>query len=117
MKKYYLLENELPYSKEERRAFMESLKSYSQFKTEIYRSKKLKEISTRIGEMITAAEAFTLKETDGWFDKVTVSRDAKSLKDDYKLFEKTCSEITQLQQRLESLYESMGTKLGRYYDV
>lgn len=115
--KKYLLENELKYSKEERKAFLESLREYGQFKSEVYRSKKLREISQRIGEMINAAEAFTLQETDGWFDKVSVTRDVKSIKDDYKVFEKTCSEISQLQQRLESVYENIGQKLGRYYEV
>ena len=117
-RKYYLFEEEIKYSKEERKAFMESLREYSNYKNEIYRSKKLKEISKQIGSMISNAEAFTLKETqDGWFDNVTISRDIKELKNDYKLFEKTCNEITVLQQRLESLYENMGTRLGRYYEI
>lgn len=116
-KKSYLLESEMEYSKEERNAFMENLRQYGEFKNEIYRSKKLREISESIGQMIEAAEGFTLKETDGWFDNVSVSRDIKGLKDDYKLFNKTCQEITQLQQRLESLYEGIGSKLGKYYEI
>jgi len=117
MRKKYLMENEINYSKEERKAFLESLKQYGNFKNEIYRSKKLKEISQQIGQIIETSEAFTLKETDGWFDNISVNKDLKELKGDYKMFEKTCMEMTQLQQRLESLYESIGTKLGKYYDV
>lgn len=113
----YLLETELKYTKEERKAFLESLRQYGEFKNEIYRSKKLKELSETIGRMIESAEGFTLQETDGWFDNVSVSRDMKSLRDDYGLFNKTCQEMTQLQQRLESLYESIGIKLGKYYDL
>lgn len=115
--RYFLLENELSYSKEERAAFMESLKQYGDYKNEIYRSKRLREISESIGQMIESAENFTLAETDGWFDNVSVSKDLKELKNDYKLFNKTCQEMTQLQQRLESVYESIGTKLGKYYEV
>lgn len=115
--KNYIFEGEIKYSDEERTAFLESLKQFSQFKNEIYRSKRLKEVSSQIGQMIEAAEAFTLSETEDNFDKITVNRDNKSLKDDYKLFEKTCTELTQLQQRLEGLYENIGIKLGRYYDV
>ena len=115
--KYYLME-EMKYSKEERNAFLESMREYSSYKNEIYRSKKLKEISKQIGALIEGAETFTLKETeDGWFDNMTINRDLKELKNDYKLFEKTCNEMTQLQQRLESLYENIGTRLGRYYEV
>lgn len=114
----HLFESEIQYSKEERGAFLESIKQFANYKNEIYRSKQLKEISTQIGQMIESAEQFTLKETqDGWFDNVTISRDLKELKNDYKLFEKTAGEITQLQQRLEGLYENIGTRLSRYYEV
>lgn len=115
--KRYIFENELSYSKEEKSAFLESLKQFGQFKNEIYRSKRLGEISQQLGQMVESAEAFTLKETQDMFDNISVNRDLKSIKDDYKLFSKTCSELTQLQQRLEGLYENIGTKLGRYYDI
>lgn len=117
MKYKYLLENDIPYSKEERKAFMENMRQFGNFKNEIYRSKRLKEISAQIGQLIESAESFTLKETEGWFDDVSVNRDLKELKNDYGIFEKTCKEITQLQQRLESVYENIGTKLGKYYEV
>jgi hypothetical protein len=80
-------------------------------------SKKLSKISESIGQIIESAEAFTLKETEQWFDNMTVSRDIKELKNDYKLFQKTCQEVTQYQQRLESLYENIGTRLSRYYKL
>lgn len=113
----YLLESEIPYSREERKAFLESLKRFSTFKNEIYRSKTLKEISSQLGQMIEACEGFTLQETQDNFDKISVSRDLKEMKNDYNLFAKTCNEITTLQQRLEAVYENIGTKLGRYYDI
>lgn len=115
--KKYLLESEIPYSKEERSAFLESLKQFSSFKNEIYRSKKLKEISKTIGTLIENAEVFTLSEIDDNFDKISVNRDLKEIKTDYKLFEKTCSEMHVLQQRLEAVYENIGNKLSRYYDL
>lgn len=113
----YLLENELKYSKEERDAFLESLKRFSSFKNEVYRSKTLREISEQLGELIESAEGFTLQETQDNFDKISVSRDLKEIKNDYNLFAKTCNEITTLQQRLEAVYENIGNKLGRYYDI
>ena len=41
----------------------------------------------------------------------------KEIKNDYNMFAKTCNEITTLQQRLEAVYENIGQKLGRYYDI
>ena len=34
-----------------------------------------------------------------------------------KLFEKTAKEMTVLQQRTESLYEEIGTRLSKYFDM
>lgn len=117
MKKRYLLENEIQYSKEERKAFLESIRQFQKYKNEIYRSAKLREISEEIGHLIESVEVFTLKETDQWFDNITVNNDMKEIKNSYKLFQKTANEITQYQQRLEALYENMATKLSRYYDI
>lgn len=116
-RKRYILESEVQYSKEERRAFLESMRQFSNFKNEIYRSKKLKEIASQIGQLIESAEQFTLKETESGFDQISVNRDLKEIKTDYKIFEKTCNEIHQLQVRLENVYENIGTKLGKYYDI
>lgn len=116
--RYYLIENELKISKEEKRVFLESIKQLQHFKHEIYRSGKLKEISQKISNLIEIANNITLSETsDGWFDNITVSRDMKRLKESQKVFEKTAKEITTLQQRLESAYEDIATGLSRYYEV
>lgn len=101
----------------DKRAFMESLKRFSQYGQHIYGSKKLKEITEEVRSLIETAEQMTLKETDQWFDNVTVSRHMKQLKESYKLFEKTSAEMSQLQQRLESCYEDIGKNLNNYWDV
>lgn len=132
MRNKYLLESEIKYSKQERKAFLESIKEFSQFRKEIFRetgmmneksrrplrfSERLSQIKSRVAELIESAEAFTLQETQDGFDQISVNRDLKEIKTDYKMFEKTCNEMTQLQQRLEACYENIGTKLGRYYEL
>lgn len=112
-----IFESDIKYSKEERSAFLESLKMFGGFKNEIYRSKKLKEISKEIGNMIESAKAFTLQETQDGFDQISVNRDLKEIDTDYKIFEKTCNEMHQLQLRLENIYENIGTKLSKYYNL
>lgn len=116
-KQRYLIESGVGYSKAERRAFLENLKTFHQYKSQIFREKALREICSEIGEILENVEVFTLEETKDWFDEQSVNRDLKELKTDYKIFEKTCQEVTVLQQRLESLYENIGTKLGKYYEI
>ena len=101
----------------DKKAFMESLKSFSTHGAAIYRGKELKERVMQIRELIEQAEQITLTETDQWFDKVTASRHMKQLKESYKVFEKAANESITLQQRLEASYEDMGTILERYYEV
>lgn len=128
----YLLESEMKLSKEERKSVLESIRNFGQFRKEIFResgivnektgrpvpfSQRLKEITEQIGQIIEAAEGLTLKETEGWFDQISVNRDLKEIKTDYKIFEKTCMEMAQMQQRLESIYENMDVKLKKYYEI
>ena len=51
------------------------------------------------------------------FDKITVSRNMKELKGYSDQFSKFAKEAHTLQQRIESLYEDMGTILNRYYQI
>jgi division protein CdvB (Snf7/Vps24/ESCRT-III family) len=58
-----------------------------------------------------------MQESEHWFDNVTVSRHMKQLKEAFKVFEKTATEMNTMQQRLESAYDDMGVVLNRYYQV
>ncbi len=130
--KRYLLETDLKYSKDERKAFLESIKNFNNFKKEIFRetgivnektgrpvtfSQRLNEINNELASMLEQVEHFTLQETQDNFDKISVNRDLKEIKTDYQMFSKTCNEMRSLQQRLEACYENIGTKLGRYYEI
>jgi hypothetical protein len=104
-------------STEEKRAFMEAVANYHSIGESIYRAGKLKETAANMASIVEAAEQLTLQESEHWFDNVTVSRHMKQLKEAYKVFEKTSTEMDGLQQRLESAYEDMGTVLNKYYKV
>tara|TARA_R110002051_G_scaffold262899_1_gene322767 strand:- start:274 stop:621 length:348 start_codon:yes stop_codon:yes gene_type:complete len=70
-----------------------------------------------IRNMTDGASKLALQETDGWFDGVTVKRDMKEVGHSTKLFEKAAKELNTLQQRLESVFEDIGNKLGKYYNI
>ncbi len=112
-----MFNKEFEYSKEERNAFMEAVKSYERFGQTIYGSKQLAQAVKEISELVELANSFTLKETDGWFDNVTATRHTKQMKEAVKVLQKEAQEIINRQQRLEAAYEDIGQLLGRYYDV
>jgi formylmethanofuran dehydrogenase subunit E-like metal-binding protein len=77
----------------------------------------LKRTVAEIKRIVESAEEITLQESDGWFDKITVNRHMKQLKEAYKVLEKTCNELVTSQQRFESAYNDIGRVLENYYDV
>ena len=93
------------------------IKKYQEIGEIIYRAEGLKEAAGKISKIVESAETMVLSETEEWFDEVTVKRNMKELNNNNKEFTKTVSEVSKLQQRLESLYEEMGNNLSRYYEV
>lgn len=104
-------------TKEAKQDILKSVSAFNEFGSKIYRTEEIKEMVEAIIKMSEGATQLALQETDDWFDSVTVKRDMNEVTNSVKLFEKTARELSSLQQRLESVYEDMGHKLGKYYDI
>jgi division protein CdvB (Snf7/Vps24/ESCRT-III family) len=104
-------------TKEERNSFLEAVANFHKLGEMIYSNAKLQEVTKTLQSVMERAEKVTMKESEHWFDNVTVSRHMKQMNEAMKVFEKTAGEMTGLQQRLESAYEDMGSVLNRYYKV
>jgi len=96
---------------------VEAVSNFNSFGENIYSKSDLKEVVRSISELCEQASQLALQENDNWFDSVTVKRDMKEVSGIVKEFTKVASESLTTQQRLESLYEDLGHKLGRYYDI
>ena len=118
LKDYYksiLAEGE--YDEASRQQFREDISNFGRFGEHIYNRRGMNEVSTSVKNLAERASAMALDEAGDWFDAVTVKKNMNEVKKDAVLFEKTAKEMGALQQRLESLYEDMAQKLGRYYEV
>ncbi|KKQ97573.1 MAG: hypothetical protein UT24_C0046G0005 [Candidatus Woesebacteria bacterium GW2011_GWB1_39_12] len=104
-------------STEEKRSFLEAISKFNEFGKSIYRESNLKELAESIGKIVETASHITVSESEGTFDSVSVGRHMKSLNESMKLFGKTATEMSTLQQRLESCFGDIGTILDRYYDI
>jgi primase-polymerase (primpol)-like protein len=67
--------------------------------------------------MAETAGILALAETENQFDKVTVNRNIKELKNLSTQFSKAATEAQASKQRLTGLYEDMGVILNRYFDI
>tara|TARA_Y100000593_G_C4155990_1_gene259522 strand:- start:152 stop:565 length:414 start_codon:yes stop_codon:yes gene_type:complete len=97
--------------------FLESIKGYSNLGSSIYRQGNLKEVAEQLSTIAEHASIHTIQELEDDFDKITVGRNMKELKGYSDQFNKFAKEAHTLQQRIESLYEDMGTILNRYYHI
>ena len=102
---------------EQKQAFVEAVSKFNEFGTGIYRENNIKDVVESIKKLAAGAGNYIVHETENWFDGITVKRDVKEINNTTELFEKTALEMETLQQRLESLYEDLGNKLGRYYEL
>tara|TARA_R100001015_G_C4618060_1_gene174481 strand:+ start:1018 stop:1728 length:711 start_codon:yes stop_codon:yes gene_type:complete len=117
LKKILSENQELNFTPKQKRAFLESISKFNEYGQSIYRTSKLKEAVSEIAGLVDMASKVAVNETGDWFDNVSVKRDMKGLSESMSVFEKTADEMGALQQRLESLYEDMGHKLGKYYEI
>ena len=112
--KYGTTESEPKISSEQ---ILSKIQEFGNLGKSIYKSGDLKETSKTLSDIANAAKVHTLRETEDWFDKVTVNRNMKELTNLSKNFGKLSEEASAVQQRLEALYEDMGIVLSRYYDL
>jgi len=102
---------------EQKQAFLEAVKAYKSFGETVYRNEGLSEVYESIRGLVSVAGKNMVKETEGSFDGITVSRHVKRMNESFKIFEKTLREVATLQQRLESSYDEIGETLGKYYEI
>jgi len=97
--------------------FLEIISTYGQHREGISRKSDIRQVAETLGAIADAAQEYTLREGDDWFDRVTIKRNMGELKKLQSSFEKEAKEAFQQQQRLEALYEDMGNVLGRYFEI
>ena len=112
--KYGEVESETKISSKQ---ILSKIQEFSSLGKSIYKSGDLKETAKTLSDIANSAKVHTLRETEDWFDKVTVNRNMKELTNLSKNFGKLSEEASAVQQRLEALYEDMGIVLSRYYDL
>jgi len=112
--KYGDVESEPKISSEQ---ILSKIQEFGNLGDTIYHSGDLKEAAKTLSNIAKAASVHTLRETEDWFDKVTVNRNMKELTNLSKQFGKLSEDASSVQQRLSALYEDMGNVLSRYYDL
>jgi len=104
-------------TKEEKKQFLEKISKYNDFGKAIYSEHNLIDVAKSLSELAENAEHLALTESGDEFDRITVGRNMKELKNLSHQFVKVATESQALKQRMTGLYEDMGGIIGRYYDI
>lgn len=101
----------------EKKAALDAIGRYNEYGNHLRRSHNLMEIAHTLANIVEAAEKFTVSETEGSFDSVTVKRNMQELRKISDQFNKLAQEAHVVQQRMEALYEDGGNVLNRYFKI
>ncbi len=102
---------------QEKKAALEAIGRYNEYGNHLRRTHNLMEVAHTLANIVEAAEKFTLSETDGDFDSITVKRNMQELRKISDQFNKLAQEAHVVQQRMEALYEDGGNVLNRYFKI
>ena len=101
----------------DKHSVIEGVRNYGIVGKSLYNGSNIMEVAEQLAQVAESAHHHILGENDDWFDKVSVSRNMKSLKGNVMEFQKTAKEAHAINQRLTGLYEDIGHVLNRYYDI
>ncbi len=104
-------------TKEQKSEILGKIAEYNKYAKAIYNENDLIKIANELSEMAENAELLTISESEDQFDKITITRNMKELKNLSQQFAKSAMEAQAFKQRLTGLYEDMGVILNRYFNI
>ena len=113
------------WTNEEKKVALEAIGRYNEYGRMLNREASLMEIAHSLSEVAKHAQQFISEELEGrkktdegaWFDGVMPERNMKDLAKCSEEFRKYAQEAHVLEQRMQALYEQMGTNLNRYFEI
>jgi len=105
-----------PLTKEEKKKLYETIKAYNEYRGSL-KASSIYETATKIMEAVNLAERYAIKECNEWMEAKMIERDMKDVKKMAgKLYEEA-HKIKGVEKQLEMLYEEIGLKLERYFEI
>ena len=115
-KKTVFSEQPAPLTTDDKRAFAESLKSFSQMGESVYSNRNLEEITERLSKMVETASRMVTEKEDV-VDSVSASRHMKHVASAMAEFKKSAAEMMIHGRRMAAAYEDIAEGLSKYYKV
>lgn len=121
MKLKHLLENStestyVALTKEEKSKMVGVIKSYNEYRKGL-KADSVYETAQKIMEAVNLAERYAIKECNEWMEAKMVERDMKEIKRDAAKMYEEAQKMKAIEKQLEMLYEEVGRRLERYFEI
>jgi len=110
-------EQKAPLTTEEKMAFREALKGFSQMGESVYGTGKLQEVVENLTKVVETANRLVTEESDDLVDNVNSSRHFKVINEALKQFSKSANEVMIHERRLSAAFEDIAEGIKKYYEV
>ena len=119
--KHLLRENSIdmahaPLTQEEKKHLYETIRDFNSFRSHL-KANKVYETAQKIMHVINLAERYSLKESGDWMESKMISRDMKEIKRDAAKLYEEAQKIKEIEKNIDMLYEQIGSRLDRYYEI
>ena len=104
-------------SREEKQQLLKLVSEFNQYRSALKMADELKRVAENIAYIAEATEKYGLNETDDWFEGVSLERDMKEIKKLAENLRKISNKVYPQVQLAETLYEEIGLKLERYFNL
>ena len=103
-------------SEDQKKILYSELKNFDEYAGAIYQEEDLNEIAAKF-EAITEYAKRYLNEQGDSFDQVTINRNIKEIEKKVRKFKKEAEKVQKHKERLTALYDDIGVKFNRYFEV
>lgn len=104
-------------TREEKQQLLKLVSEFNQYRSALKMADELKRVAENIAYIAEATEKYGLNETEDWFEGVSLERDMKEIKKLAENLRKISNKVYPQVQLAESLYEEIGLKLERYFNL
>ena len=102
---------------EEKRKLLGLVSEFNGYRKSMRMADELKQVAENIVYIAEMTEKYGLNETSEWFEGVSLERDMKELKRNASEIHKLANKIHPQIKMAESLYEEIGLKLEKFFEL
>jgi len=110
-------EGPAPLTTEEKRAFVESLRTFSQLGESVYSKRQLEEAVSKIERMVETAQRHVNEASSDVVEATAAGRHFKYMSEALKEFKKAATEVIINERKCAQAYEDIAEGLKKYYDI